>query len=127
MAVALFGLVAYDLDHASMRKTYSTLLFYSVAFDLAWLFMWCTPIARNDSDIQGQWERDSFRNSIKWGLACSFIAFLMRLASLDAWRKARQFSSDSDFNPPIPAQAVAGGVTNGAQKGSGAGSGYGSL
>ena len=80
-------------------------------------------------NIAGQWERASFRNSIKWGLACSFLGFFLRLASLDAWRKASEFSQEASFvAPPALGGASGGAGGRGAHlQPDSAGKGYGSL
>ena len=129
MAVAAFGLLAYDLDHGGLRKTYYGLLRLFLGLDLGWLLLWCTPIARNDSDIAGQCERASFRNSIKWSLACSFLGFFLHLASLDAWRKASEFSREASFVAPPAPGGASGGAGGGAAhlQADSAGKGYGSL
>lgn len=89
VACALFGIVAIDLKHGPMMRSYSWLLTFLLVMDVTWHHFWAERLLRNYTGVREEHE-------MWWGLMvantnklCGFgmemVAGTLRLVSLPVW------------------------------------------
>ena len=89
MACALFGIVAVDLRHGPMLRTYASLLVFLVALDVTWHEFWAERLKRNYTGVREDaemWWGVMVANTNKiCGFAMEMAGAITRGVSLLIW------------------------------------------
>ena len=89
MACALFGIVAVDLRHGPMLRTYASLLVFLVALDVTWHEFWAERLMRNYTGVREDaemWWGVMVANTNKiCGFAMEMAGAITRGVSLLIW------------------------------------------
>ena len=89
MACALFGIVAVDLHHGPMLRTYASLLVFLVALDVTWHEFWAERLMRNYTGVREDaemWWGVMVANTNKiCGFAMEMAGAITRGVSLLIW------------------------------------------
>jgi hypothetical protein len=89
VACALFGIVAVDLKHAPMMRSYAWLVTFLLLLDVIWHHFWAERLLRNYTGVKEEkemWWGLMVANTNKFcGFGMEMVCGFLRLASVPIW------------------------------------------